>query len=113
MRERLAQALVPDRWREMRARLELFKDLREEHTAWVPRIHAILLHQGAPAIAGDLLGAHNRRQLESGEQLSEAAGRRWSPRCGSWMRWMPSLCRCGGRSPRRSCRSVSPHQRYT
>src|SRR3954469_12462761 len=54
------------------ARLQLFKDLREEHTAWVQRIHAILLHQGAPAIAGDLLGADNRRRLEAGEQLSEA-----------------------------------------
>src|SRR3712207_6121321 len=56
----------------MRARLELFKDLREEHTAWVQRIHAILLHQGAPAIAGDLLGADNRHRLEAGEQLSPA-----------------------------------------
>ncbi len=56
----------------MRANLELFKDLREEHTAWVQRIYAILLHQGAPAIAGDLLGAGNRRRLASGEQLSEA-----------------------------------------
>src|SRR3712207_9450486 len=58
----------------MRARLELFRDLREEHTAWVRRIHAILLHQGVPAIAGDLLGVDNRRRLEAGEQLS-AAGR--------------------------------------
>jgi transposase len=38
----------------------------------VQRIHAILLHQGAPAIAGDLLGADNRRRLEASEQLSEA-----------------------------------------
>jgi transposase len=58
----------------MRARLQLFKDLREEHTAWVQRIRAILLHQGAPALAGDLLGADNRHRLETGEQLS-AAGR--------------------------------------
>jgi transposase len=56
----------------MRAKLELFRDLREEHTAWVQRIHAILLHQGAPAIAGDLLGADNRRRLEAGEQMSSA-----------------------------------------
>jgi transposase len=56
----------------MRARLQLFKDLREEHTAWVQRIHAILLHQGAPAIAGDLLGAGNRRRLEAADELSPA-----------------------------------------
>ncbi len=78
LRELLAAGRLPESWippeqvLEMRARLQLFKDLREEHTAWVQRIHAILLHQGAPAIAGDLLGADNRRRLESGEQLSEA-----------------------------------------
>jgi transposase len=78
LRQLLAVGRLPESWippeqvLEMRAKLELFKDLREEHTAWVQRIHAILLHQGAPAIAGDLLGAGNRRRLESGEQLSEA-----------------------------------------
>lgn len=56
----------------MRARLQLFRDLREEHTAWIQRLHAILLHHGAPAIAGDLLGADNRRRLEAAEYLSPA-----------------------------------------
>ena len=71
LRELLAAERLPESWippeqvLEMRARLELFRDLREEHTAWVQRIHAILLHQGAPAIAGDLLGADNRRRLEA------------------------------------------------
>lgn len=37
-------------------------------------IHAILLHHGAPAVAGGLLGLDNRRRLEAGEGLS-AAGR--------------------------------------
>src|SRR3712207_1744084 len=60
LRELLAGGRLPESWippqqvLEMRARLQLFKDLREQHTAWVQRIHAILLHQGAPAIAGDL-----------------------------------------------------------
>jgi transposase len=78
LRELLAGGRLPESWippeqvLEMRARLQLFKDLREEHTAWVQRVHAILLHQGAPAIAGDLLGADNRRRLEAGEQLSPA-----------------------------------------
>jgi transposase len=78
LRELLAAGRLPESWippehvLEMRARLQLFKDLREEHTAWVQRIHAILLHQGAPALAGDLLGADNRRRLEAGEQLSPA-----------------------------------------
>src|SRR3954454_19603219 len=76
--ELLAAGRLPESWippeqvLEMRARLQLFKDLREEHTAWVQRIHAILLHQGASAIAGDLLGVDNRRRLEAGEDLSPA-----------------------------------------
>src|SRR3954464_14780772 len=78
LRELLAAGRLPESWippeqvLEMRARLQLFKDLREEHTAWVQRIHAILLHQGAPALTGDLLGADNRRRLPAGEQLSPA-----------------------------------------
>src|SRR3712207_4680084 len=49
LRELLAGGRLPESWippeqvLEMRARLELFKDLREEHIAWVQRIHAILL----------------------------------------------------------------------
>jgi transposase len=38
----------------------------------VQRIHAILLHQGAPALTGNLLGADNRRRLETAEELSPA-----------------------------------------
>src|SRR3954468_24381185 len=78
LRELLAADRLPESWippeqvLEMRARLQLFKDLREEHTAWVQRIHAILLHQGAPALTGDLLGADNRRRLETAEDLSPA-----------------------------------------
>ncbi len=30
--------------------LETYNDLRREHTAWVQRIHAVLFHQGAPAL---------------------------------------------------------------
>jgi transposase len=78
LRELLAAGRLPESWippehvLEMRARRQLFQDLREEHTARVQRIHAILLHQGAPAIAGDLLGADNRRRLEVANELSPA-----------------------------------------
>lgn len=63
LRELLAAGRLPESWippeqvLEMRAILQLFKDLREEHTAWVQRIHATLLHQGAPAVAGSLQDA--------------------------------------------------------
>ena len=56
----------------MRAQLQLFRDLREQHTAWVQRVHAILLHHGAPAVTGGLPGLDNRRRLEAGEGLSPA-----------------------------------------
>src|SRR3954449_10703086 len=78
LRELLAAGRLPEAWispeqvLEMRARLQLFRDLREEHTAWVQRVHAVLLHQGAPAIAGDLLGADNRGRLQAAEYLSPA-----------------------------------------
>src|SRR5215213_2957763 len=78
LRELLADGRLPESWippvqvLEMRARLQLFKDLREQHTGWVQRVHAILLHHGAPAVTGGLLGLDNRRRLEAGEGLSPA-----------------------------------------
>jgi len=54
LRELLAQGRLPEsgippgQVLEMRTTLELFKDLREEHTAWVQRLHATLFHQGVP-----------------------------------------------------------------
>jgi len=55
MRDLLAQGRLPECWIppahvvECRALLELYHDLRAEHTAWVQRAHAVLFHQGAPA----------------------------------------------------------------
>jgi transposase len=48
---------------EARALLETYHDLRAEHTAWVQRIHAVLFHQGAPAVHG-FTGPGGRQQLE-------------------------------------------------
>jgi transposase len=56
----------------MRATLELFRDLRAEHTAWVQRMHAVCFHQGVPAPSGDLLVGEQRRRLEAGLGLSAA-----------------------------------------
>jgi transposase len=67
LRDLLADGRLPESWippaqvLEMRARLQLFRDLREQHTAWVQRVHAILLHHGAPAVTGGLLGLDNHR----------------------------------------------------
>src|SRR5262249_51545701 len=42
--------IPPARILECRALLELYNDLRRERTAWAQRIHAVLFHQGAPAL---------------------------------------------------------------
>jgi transposase len=57
---------------EWRALLELYHDLRNEHSGWAQRIHAVCFHQGAtaPGQAGVIRG--DRQQLASivEEQLS-------------------------------------------
>src|SRR5215468_3866406 len=61
LRMLLAEGRLPECWippghiLEARALLELYHDLRAEHTAWVQRIHAVLFHQGAPALGGGAL----------------------------------------------------------
>jgi len=81
MRGLLAAGRLPTSWippeqvRETRAILELYKDLRDEHTAWVQRIHAMLFHQGVPALGtGGVATPAGRAALAAGEGLS-AAGR--------------------------------------
>src|SRR5258705_4073115 len=64
--------IPPEQVREMRAILELYKDLRDEHTAWVQRIHAILFHHGVPQLGVDVTSAAGRARLEAGEGLSPA-----------------------------------------
>ena len=70
----LAEGRLPECWippghiLEARALLETYHDLRAEHTAWVQRIHAVLFHQGAPA-----LGAGTLRTEKGLAALREAA----------------------------------------
>ena len=71
-RELLAQGRLPECWippshvLECRALLELYHDLRAEHTAWVQRAHAVLFHQGAPAF-------HDLSRADAPAQLAELA----------------------------------------
>jgi hypothetical protein len=61
LRQLLAEGRLPECWvppsriLECRALLELYHDLRAEHTAWVQRIHAVFFHQGAPALGDGTL----------------------------------------------------------
>jgi transposase len=79
LRQQLVEGRLPESWippeqvREVRAKLECYHDLREEHTAWIQRIHATLFHHGVPVIEGALTTVAGRARLEAGEGLSPAA----------------------------------------
>ena len=68
LRVLLADGRLPECWvppthiLECRALLELYHDLRTEHTAWVQRIHAVLFHQGARQLG--------EQRLRTGEGLA-------------------------------------------
>jgi Transposase len=49
-----ASRIPPEQVCEVRAMLQLYRDLREEHTAWAQRIHATLFHHGVPGLTGQL-----------------------------------------------------------
>jgi transposase len=81
LRQLLAEGRLPECWvppghiLECRALLEAYHDLRAEHTAWVQRIHAVLFHQGAPALGpGALRGEQGLAALRdvSAAHLSAA-----------------------------------------
>src|SRR2546421_420603 len=79
LRELLAGGRLPTSWippqqvREMRAILELYKDLRDEHTAWVQRIHATLFHHGVPQLGtGGVTSPAGRGPPPGGGGLSPA-----------------------------------------
>jgi transposase len=78
-RQLLAEGRLPEAWippeqvREIRAILELYKDLRDEHTAWVQRIHATLFHHGVPQLGtGGVATVAGRARLKTGQGLSPA-----------------------------------------
>jgi transposase len=60
---------------EGRALIELYHDLRREHTAWAQRIHAVFFHQGAPALGNDGVEDHRRRLPEIAATHLSPAGR--------------------------------------
>src|SRR6266545_3000428 len=64
--------IPPDRVLEWRATLELYSDLRIEHSGWVQRIHAVCFHQGITAVgpAGVVRGSRERLARIVADQLS-------------------------------------------
>jgi transposase len=77
-RDLLVQGRLPECWippehvLECRALLELYHDLRTEHTAWVQRVHAVLFHQGAPVF-------HDLSRADAHAELAELARGHLSP----------------------------------
>jgi transposase len=75
LRMLVAEGRVPVSWIppeqvcELRVLLQLYRDLREEHTAWTQRIHATLFHQGAPSLAGRLSDSQARALLRHGQDI--------------------------------------------
>jgi len=64
--------IPPSQVLEWRALLELYHDLRAEHTGWAQRVHATCFHQGTTAVgeAGVIRGSRERLESIVAEQLS-------------------------------------------
>jgi hypothetical protein len=64
--------IPPSQALEWRALLELYHDLRVEHTGWAKRVHATCFHQGATPLgeAGVVRGCRQRLESIVAEQLS-------------------------------------------
>jgi transposase len=75
LRTLAAEGRVPCSWIppyqvcELRALLQLYRDLAEEHAAWSQRIHATLYHQGVPSMAHRLGAAEARAVLRDGPAI--------------------------------------------
>jgi transposase len=79
LRQLLVDGRVPDSWippahvLDARALVRLYKDLVDERTGWLQRVHATLFHHGVPAATGSLVTVAGSDQLASA--CLPAAGR--------------------------------------
>ena len=85
---------------ELRALLQLYRDLAEEHAAWSQRIHATLFHQGVPSMSHRIGGAEARLALRDGQGigLSPAGAQAVAVALGRKRTWSPSWLPCAPRS---------------
>ena len=73
LRELLMEQRIPESWvppqpvLEARALVRLYKDLLDERTGWLQRVHASLFHMGVPELQVTAMSAVGRRQLSEAE----------------------------------------------
>ena len=71
LRQLLVDGRVPESWippahvLDARVLVRLYKDLVDERTGWLQRVHATLFHHGVPAVGGSLVTAAGGDQLAS------------------------------------------------
>src|SRR5712691_3221005 len=81
LRELVVQDRVPLSWippeqaNELRALLQLYRDLTQERMAWMQRIHATLFHQGVPALASRVTDPRSWAALADCTGLSPAGAK--------------------------------------
>jgi transposase len=69
LRQLLVDGRVPDSWippahvLDARVLVRLYKDLVDERTGWLQRVHATLFHHGVAAVGGSLVTAAGAEQL--------------------------------------------------
>jgi len=92
LRELLAAGRLPECYippgqvLEWRARLELYQDLRTQHTGWAQRIQAVCFHQGttAPGQAGSCVATGPGSKRSSMSSCRSPGGCRSTPPSRSW-----------------------------
>jgi transposase len=75
LRELVVDGRVPVSWippgqvNELRALLQLYRDLMQERMGWMQRIHATLFHQGVPSLASRLADPRTRAMVHDGTAI--------------------------------------------
>ena len=103
LRQLLTDGRVPESWippvevLDARVLVRLYKDLVDERTGWLQRVHATLFHHGVPAVGGSLVTKAGRELLASADL--PAAGRYRSTLGCAKSSGSPTRCSlCVGRS---------------
>jgi transposase len=119
LRQLLMDGRVPDSWippahvLDARVLVRLYKDLVDERTGWLQRVHATLFHHGVPAAEGSLVTVAGRDQLASawlpsaGRYAVDTGMRQVERLTGEMCSLREQLVAIGSRQP--SCKALQRH----